>query len=289
VKTRKTARFLEPAAPNRPEGSRFAVVAVPYERTTSYGQGTASGPAAVLEASAQLELWDEELRRETWKLGVYTAPAVNCKGAESAVFARIEAAARNFAGKKAVPFFIGGEHSITQALYKPFREKYPGLSVLHFDAHADLRETYRGSRRSHACALYPASRDCRVVQFGIRSAGPDEAPRMNSGNVSTFFAHDRIPAKTLARKIMDALTDTVYITLDVDGFDPAVMPGTGTPQPGGLSWYEALDVLRPVCLAKKIVAVDVVETSPLKGSAISEFTTAKLIYRLMGYLSAKKG
>ncbi|MFA5162674.1 MAG: agmatinase [Elusimicrobiales bacterium] len=280
-------RFLEPPRLCGREASLFAVVPVPYERSTSYGRGAARGPAAVLDASSQLEFWDEELACQTWERGIYTAPPVNCKGPVETVFRRMEAVARGYAGGGPVPFFIGGEHSITQALYRPFLEKYPGLSILHFDAHADLRDRYEGSPRSHASALYPASLECRVVQFGIRSVAPEEACRVNAGNVKTFFAHQRIPAARLAEKILAALGKNVYITLDVDGFDPSVIPATGTPQPGGLLWHETLDILRAVCRRRKVVAVDVVEVSPVKGQSISEFAAAKLIYRLMGYLSPR--
>jgi agmatinase len=284
----KHTLFLEPPCANTARGARFAVIPVPYEKSTSYGHGTANGPEAVLAASAQLELWDEELRAETWKRGIYTAPAVNCKGPVETVFKRIEDVARGFAQKGPLPFFIGGEHSITQALYKPFLEQNPGMNILHFDAHADLRESYEGSKRSHACAMYPASLECKIVQFGIRSVAPEEMSRTNSGNVQTFFAHEHRDSAKLAKKILGELGGKVYLSLDVDGLDPSVMPGTGTPQPGGLGWYETLDILRAVCMKKKIVAVDVVEVSPQKHSSISEFAAAKLIYRLMGYLSSKK-
>ncbi len=285
---KKTPRFLEPPDKNTLTGSRFAVIPVPYEKSTSYGHGTAAGPAAVLNASSQLEMWDEELHAETWPHGIYTAPAVDCRGAVETVFTRMENTARAFSKECPLPFFIGGEHSITQALYKPFLERHPKLSILHFDAHADLRDQYEGSPRSHASALYPASLDCKVVQFGIRSVAPEEAHRVNAGKVTTFFAHDNRDSAKLAKKVLAALTDTVYLTLDVDGFDAAILPGTGTPQPGGMGWYETLDVLRAVCRKKRVVAVDVVEVSPQKHSTISEFTAAKLMYRLMGYLATKK-
>ena len=185
----------------------------------------------------------------------------------------------------AVPFFLGGEHRITQALLPPFLKKYPDLSVLHFDAHADLRKTYEGSAHNHACALYPISRKCRVVQAGIRNVGPEELGSVNSGNVKTFLMHENLNIGTLVKNVLKHLSDTVYMTIDLDGFDPSVIPGTGTPQPGGFSWYDALKLFSAVCREKRIVGADVVELSPQKCSVISEFTAAKLIYRLMGYIS----
>ena len=268
---------------------RFAVIPVPYERTVSYGAGTEKGPAAIIEASPQIELWDEETKTETWKEGIHTLPAINCKGSEKAVFARIEKyAAQYLETNKALPIYLGGEHSISQALIAPYINKYgKKLSVLHFDAHADLRKSYYGDERSHACALYPASKEVKVVQVGIRSVGSDEKQNINSGNVKTFLMHENLDIKTLTQNVLKNLTDTVYMTIDVDGFDPSVVPGTGTPQPGGFTWYDAMYLFKAVCHSKKIVAIDVVETAPIKGSNISEFNVSKMVYRLMGYLSTK--
>lgn len=264
----------------------FAVLPVPYERTVSYGRGTAKGPAAILAASPQLELWDEEVKEETWKRGIFTAAPVNCAGSEAAFFARLERTAEALLWTtRAVPFFLGGEHSVTQALLPPFIRRYKGLSVLHFDAHADLRLSYYGKRRSHACALHPASRTNRVVQVGIRSVGHDERQYHNAGNVKTHLMHENLDFKKLEREVLRELTGTVYLTIDVDGFDPSVMPGTGTPQPGGFLWHDALRLFRAVCRAKRVVGVDIVETAPVKGSNITELAAAKLAYRLMGYLA----
>jgi agmatinase len=188
---------------------------------------------------------------------------------------------------KAIPFYIGGEHTVTQALAQPYIEKYKNLSILHFDAHADLRPTFEGTPKSHACALYPASRQVKVVQVGIRSVASEEKQFCNAGKVTTFLMHENRDIKKLIPQVLKKLTDTVYITIDVDGFDPSVIPATGTPQPGGFMWYEALDLFREVIKHKKIVAVDVVEACKRSADTITEFNTAKLIYRLMGYLALK--
>lgn len=267
---------------------KYVVVPVPYEKTVSYGHGTAKGPAAVIDASYQLELYDEELGVEQWKEGIATAPAVDCNGPDEEVFKRMEDAASALIDGGKLPFFIGGEHSISQALTKPFIDQYPDISILHIDAHADLRKTYRGSERSHACAMYPASRRCKVVQVGIRSIGDDEQQFVNTGNVKTFLDHENRDMKLLIPKVLSELTDTVYLSIDVDGFDPAVFPATGTPQPGGLSWYDGIDLLREVCLSKRVVGCDVVEIAPVPHSNITEFAGAKLIYRLIGYLSSSR-
>ncbi len=270
-----------------PEAAAFVILPVPYERTVSYGKGTAKGPAAVLDASYQLELWDEETREETLRRGIFTAAPVDCSFPEKKFFPHLERTVDALLDATgALPFFLGGEHSITQALLPPFMRRHKGLSILHFDAHADLRVSYHGSERSHACAVYPASRANRLVQVGIRSVGSDERQFINEGNVKTHLMHECQDRKKLERDVLRELTDTVYLTIDVDGFDPSVMPGTGTPQPGGFQWDEAMRLFRAVCAAKKVVGVDVVEVAPVKGSHITELAAAKLVYRLMGYLSA---
>lgn len=267
-------------------GAAFVVLPVPYERTVSYGRGTKKGPAAIIAASPQIELWDEEVKAETWRRGIFTAEPVNCALPEAKFFPALEKTVENLlASTKAVPFFLGGEHSITQALLPPFIRRHKDLSILHFDAHADLRASYTGSRHSHACALHPASRTNKVVQIGIRSVGHDEVQFHNTGNVKTHLMHENLDLKKLERDILRELTGTVYITIDVDGFDPSVIPGTGTPQPGGFRWHEALRLFKAVCAEKRVVGVDVVETAPVKGSNISELAAAKLVYRLMGYLA----
>ncbi len=265
----------------------FVVVPVPYEKTTSYGRGTKHGPAAVIDASYQLELWDEETKTETWKKGIFTTQPVNCALPEKKFFPCLERSVEELlSATSALPFFIGGEHSVTQALLPPFIKRHKNLSILHFDAHADLRLTYEGSKHSHACAVYPASRTNRLVQIGIRSVGADERQFHNAGSVTTHLMHENLDFKKLERAILRELTDTVYLTIDVDGFDPSVMPGTGTPQPGGFLWHDALRLFKAVCMNKKVVGADVVEAAPIIGSNITEFNTAKLIYRLMGYLGA---
>ena len=266
----------------------FVVVPVPFEKTVCYGHGTAKGPAAVIEASTQIELWDEETKTETWELGINTQPAISCKGSTNTVFKNIDKTVRRLMQYKAIPFYIGGEHTVTQALAQPYIDKYKNLSILHFDAHADLRETFEGTPKSHACALYPASRQVKVVQVGIRSVASEEKQYCNAGKVTTYLMHEHRDIKKLIPQVLKKLTDTVYITIDVDGFDPSVIPATGTPQPGGFMWYEALDLFREVIKHKNIVAVDVVEACQRKADTITEFNTAKLIYRLMGYLATKK-
>ncbi len=268
------------------EKAAFVIVPVPYEMTVSYGGGAGRGPDAVIESSVQLELYDEEAGFEIWKKGFFTCEPVKFVKSEKEFFPKMEKAVDELLSScKAFPFFIGGEHSITQALLPPFIKRHKNLSILHFDAHADLRPSYHGSVHSHASALYPASRTNKVVQVGIRSIGAEERKFVNSGNVRTFLMHENLNIDKLVKNVLKELTDTVYLTIDVDGFDPSVMPATGTPQPGGFGWYEAMKLFRSVCENKKVVGCDVVEVAPFKFSPVTEFNAAKLIYRIAGYLS----
>lgn len=268
------------------EKARFLVLPIPYERTTSFRKGTRHGPKAFLEASDQLELYDEELDQETWLEGIHTFPMMISSQSAEKFFPKLTSYVEKIARmQEKTLFVIGGEHSLTQAIVPAYLKHYPNLSVLHFDAHADLRSEYEGTPYSHACALYPASRVCKVVQVGTRSIGPEELLNTAHGNVTTFKMHKNLDVATLIPKVLDALTKDVYVSIDVDGFDPSVIPGVGTPEPGGFSWYDGLALLRAVFERKNIVGVDVMELCPLQDTNISEFTAAKLVYRLMGYLA----
>lgn len=268
------------------EKAAFVIVPVPYEMTVSYGLGTSLGPDAVIESSTQLELYDDEVGFEVWKKGFFTCEPVKFVKSEKEFFPKMEKTVQDLLSYcNAFPFFIGGEHSITQAILPAFIKKYKNLSILHFDAHADLRPAYNGSKHSHASAIYPVSRTNKVVQVGIRSIAVEEKEFINSGNVRTFVMHENLDIDKLVKNVLKQLTDTVYITIDVDGFDCSVMPATGTPQPGGFGWYDAMKLFRSVCKSKKIVGCDVVEIAPFGFSPVTEFNAAKLIYKIAGYLS----
>ncbi|MBI5239736.1 MAG: agmatinase [Elusimicrobia bacterium] len=277
-------QFMDAGVPL--DRARFVVLPLPFERTTSYKKGTGKGPAAVLEGSLGVELYDEELGRLTCEDGIHTLPAMRLAGPAAKVFPRIEDAVARLAAMPGKTLFcVGGEHSLSHATLPPFLRRYPGLGVLHFDAHADLRPAYEGSPHSHACAMYPISRTNRVVQVGIRSIGEDEARFAGRGRVKTFLWHEHRDMRRLIPRVLKALPPLVYLSIDMDGFDPAVIPGVGTPQPGGYLWHEALDLFRAVIRSKRVVGVDVMELCPLKDTVASELAAAKLIYRLMGYLA----
>ncbi|MDD5594043.1 MAG: agmatinase [Candidatus Margulisbacteria bacterium] len=256
--------------------SKFAIIACPHEATTSYGQGTKAGPAAILKALPYVENFDEELGREMVAKGsleILKSVTVTSLGSRVARLLKEEK----------IPVILGGEHSITPIAVKAFAGRYKNLSVLQLDAHADLRDSYKGKKNSHACALRRVLEICPAVQVGIRSLSIEEWEwAKKTGQIDKIHFAEKLE---LVDKIEHQLRKDVYITIDVDVFDPAVIPATGTPEPGGLFWYEVLDILKGVCATKNVVGFDVVELSPRRGDIASDFTAAKLVYKLIGFLS----
>lgn len=279
--------FLEiDPAERRFSSSKIVVLPVPYEGTTSYGKGTKNGPSAILKASQIVEDYDVELGFEPYKRvgGIHTAPPVKVsKDPHKAVYLSVR---KIFSAGK-IPLMLGGEHSISYGAVRAAKEFYPDLSVLQFDAHADLRDSYHGSKYSHACIMRRIRPMCPAVQVGIRSQDREETDYIKEYGLrkSIFYAHEyddsRIPS------IVKGLTDNVYITVDVDGFDPSVIPATGTPEPGGLSWEQVLAVLKKVIAEKNVVGADVVELAPKPDLHYADYTIAKLVYKIIGYLSLK--
>jgi agmatinase len=264
--------------------ARAVVLPVPLERTTSYVAGTRNGPREILLASGQMELWDEETSTPASNLAVFTLPEMELP------FGTLEGALdeiRRVAGEvlDAGKFLIalGGEHSLTIPLVEAVASRHPGLSVLQIDAHADLRDAYMGSRFSHASVMRRVLERARCTQVGIRSLSEEEARAVPS--LPTTMFHDvrmREDARWMHR-IVESLGDPVYLTIDCDGFDPAIMPAVGTPEPGGLTWYEALTLVRKVFAARRVVACDLVELSPIPGIVAPNFLCARLIYKLLTY------
>jgi len=271
--------------------AQFMVLPVPYEVTTSYKKGTMFGPKAFLDASSQLELYDEELNAETWKLGIHTLPMFKPDPTPEASLKRLSGQVRELIPFAKPIITVGGEHTLTGAIAPVFAERYKDLSVLHIDAHADLRDEYEGTPLSHACALNPVMKmGAKLVQVGIRSVGPEERKYVGQKNVQTHYAHATRDMGKLIPQVLDGLSKNVYITIDLDGFDPSVFPGVGTPQPGGIGWYEGLDLFKAVINSgRRIVGIDLMELCPLQDNPISEFNAAKLAYRLMGYLGRAEG
>ena len=270
---------------------RVAILPIPYDLTTSYQPGARRGPLAILEASTHLETYDEELGRETWEeVGIETVPAVvpDTSG-PAATMQRIEDVARGLVSAGKFLVALGGEHSITAPLVRAVRTAHPRLGVLQLDAHADLRASFEGSPFNHACVMHRVIDDgVPLVQVGIRSLTAEERTLIRERGICTVFAPEAVgaPVASWIGRVLAALPDEVYVTVDLDVFDPAIMAATGTPEPGGLDWYRALDVLRTVARAKRIVGFDVVELSPMPGNVAPDFLAAKLVYRLLGYALA---
>jgi agmatinase len=273
----------------RPAGTaKAAILPLPYDLTTSYQPGARRGPLAILEASTHLETFDEELARESWQeIGITTLPAVapDTSG-PAATMACIERVAREVVEKGAFLIGLGGEHSVTAPLVRAVRARHPRLGVLQLDAHADLRDTFEGSPLNHACVMHRILDDgVPIAQVGIRSLTSDERSLIAEHGICTVFAPEAVnePVERWISRVLAALPDEVYVTVDLDAFDPAIMPATGTPEPGGLGWYGALSVLRAVAERKRIVGFDVVELAPIAGHVAPDFLAAKLVYRLLGY------
>lgn len=271
------------------EDSRFIILPIPYEATTTYGHGTGFGPKAIIDASLNMELYDEELMQETYKLGIHTLPFMEpvSSGPEDMMNELTNYVYKEINSHKEgkVLFSLGGEHSISSGLVRAFKKKYPNLSILHLDAHADLRDSYQGTPYSHACACRRILEHCPVVSCGIRSLSQEEADFVRESGKKIFWGRESLDKIT---KIISLLSDEIYITLDVDVLDPSVMPSTGTPEPDGWTWRELCNFLKEIIAKKNVVGIDIVELAPISGIPAPDFTIAKLIYRIMGYIAISK-
>jgi agmatinase len=272
------------------ETSRIVVLPAPYEHTVSYGGGTRRGPQAIIKASQYVEFYDEELDRELCEdVGIATLPPLRFgKTVHTKALDLITRTVSELLTLDKFVVTLGGEHTISQASIRPHLEKYPDLSIVQFDAHSDLRESYQGSKYSHASVM---ARVCeymnphRITQVGIRAQCIEEARYIREKGVRTFYAHQIRGAGVAGWQdmVLNTLTDHVYITFDVDGLDPSIMPSTGTPEPNGLFWAETMHLLRRIGEEKTIVGCDVVELAPAKGVSHPDLTAAKLAYKLMNY------
>ncbi|NOT34900.1 MAG: agmatinase [Candidatus Eisenbacteria bacterium] len=264
------------------ETARAVVLPVPYDFTTSYQGGTRLGPAAILAASRNMELWDEEIG-PIYRHGIATLPELEPTAAgPEAMVERVERATEWILEQGKLPAILGGEHSITTGAIRAAKRRWPDLSVLQIDAHGDMRESYLDSRFSHACVMRRIRELVPATSVGIRSISEEEAE---------YFAAHPLPIwstrgfRALERDwspILDGLSPHVFVTFDLDGFDPSLMPATGTPEPGGLEWFETVDLLRAVTERHRIVGFDVVELAPMAGQTASDFLATRLVYRLIG-------
>lgn len=278
-----------------PSRARFAVLPVPYEKTTTYGRGTRNGPAAILEASRQIELYDERGGDEPCHAGITTLPPVEFDGPPEALAEILEARVGEILDRGQVPVLLGGEHSITLGPVRATRRRHPGVGLLHFDAHGDLRDAYEGTQYGHGCVMRRAlETGASIVQVGIRSLCAEEAALARralpgkvrppgEGEVLTFYMHDLDAfGAEIPDVVVSALPDPVYLSVDLDAFDSAILPSVGTPEPGGLAWNPVLRILDAVARARRVVGLDVVELMPIAGLHAPDFAAARLVYRAIG-------
>lgn len=271
------------------ESSKIVILPVPFDMTTTYQQGANFGPQALIEASRNMELLDVETNSEVYKHGIYTAPAVEAESSEEMLQETYKKTLA-FLKKGKMVVTLGGEHAISPAPIRAYAEVFGSISILQFDAHTDLVPAYDGNPLSHASAMARAreiKNVSHIVPVAIRSMSPDERKFLDPKN--TFFAHDLHENDSWMDRVVDSLSEQVYITFDLDAFDSSVMPSTGTPEPGGLFWHQATKLLKKVAEKKKIVGFDVVELCPLPNLKAPDYLAAKLVYKILSYIFAKKG
>jgi agmatinase len=273
-----------------PSTSRVFVLPIPYEATTSYVQGTRRGPAALIEASSQVEFYDEIHEDEPCRSGIHTLPPLDCRGTPGDVLDRIrEEASRHIGGNRFV-LSLGGEHTLTVGCVEGAADALGPLTVVQIDAHADLRDEYGGSSLSHACVMRRLADKHAMVQIGIRALSEEEARFTEARKIPVVgaaeIAEERSrpgASRTWMTRAIDAIgTDLVYLTFDLDGMDPSIVPAVGTPEPGGLLWHETLAFIDALFAARTVVAADVVELCPVPGSVASDFAAARIAYKIAG-------
>ena len=271
------------------ERARAAVLPVPYDFSTSYQGGARWGPTAILSASQNMELWDEELGA-TYRAGVHTLPPLEATALGPEVMAaRVEQAVRWILERGKLPVVLGGEHSITAGAVRAAASRFRNLSVLQLDAHADMRDEYLGSPHSHACVMRRVRELVPAASVGIRSMSEEEAEHLRLHPAPMWSTRQFRALRGQWQPVLDALGPEVFVTFDLDALDPGILPGTGTPEPGGLDWFEAVDLLRAVAERSRIVGFDIVELAPIPGQVASDFLAARLTYRLLGLALRGRG
>lgn len=261
--------------------SKVVLVPVPYDGTSTYGKGADKGPDAILDAAENMELYDIETGTEVYKNGIFLAPTVTEDSSAEAMVEAVDQAISTYLNDGKFVSMLGGEHSVSIGAMRAFRRKYPNLNVLQLDAHSDLRPTYLGTACNHACAMHEAAKESNAVQVGIRSMDTVELPFVKKENFFTSYAIRSNP--NWKEDVLARLEGDVYITIDLDAFDPSIMPSTGTPEPGGLFWNETLDLLKMVYKKCNVVGFDIVELAPIEGLSGPDFMASKLYYKLIAY------
>ena len=282
-------QFGAPDAPHcDPQTARVTIIPAPLEYSVCYMKGTEHGPQAILDASSQMELYDEELDCCPIEVGVYTHPALDYSGMDHATALKVTGdAVRKVVQRGQLPLTIGGEHSLSAPPIAAVRDFYPDLTVVHIDAHGDLRNEYEGTPLSHASIeRRVVDMGIPLIEIGIRSFSPEEAEFMKTKpDVAIVWGYQL--AKGTATIPWNRLSQHTYVTIDLDALDPSEMPAVGTPEPGGLHWYQLLDLFREICRRTTIVGMDVVELCPMEGQTRADFLAAKLVYKMIGYTCCK--
>lgn len=280
--------FLESdMEPPLPENAKFHILPVPYEKSTSYGEGTVRGPSAILNASQQLELFDgHSIPAEE---GIYTHLPVECDLSEESVLEDIAERIGKIHHAGHIPVMLGGEHTVTYGAIKALHEAGEKFGIIQFDAHADLRNEYEGTPWSHACVMRRAvEMGLPLCQIGVRSLSLEDLEVRAENAIMHCDAEELFEKGIDMNLILDNFPEKVYVTFDVDALDPSIMPGTGTPEPGGMQWHSTMKILSHIARRCEVIGFDVVEVAPLEGSHISEFTAARLAYNFMGMIARKE-
>jgi agmatinase len=267
------------------QDSKIVILPVPFDRSSSWISGSDKGPRAIIDASGNVEMYDIETDSEIYKLGIYTGEEVLVADAEE-LLRQVSDMVAVFLEDNKFIVTLGGEHTVSVAPIKAYADRFEDLSVLHLDAHSDMRDEYLGDPYSHASAMARAGEYVQnIVSVGIRSMDSSEIPRIDRNKM--FFAHQLMDSNEWMDEVVEKLTDNVYVSIDLDVFDPSIMPSTGTPEPGGLNWYQVIRLMDKVVQKKNITGFDVVELCPSTCRS-SDFLAAKLIYRILSGVFAKK-
>jgi agmatinase len=275
--------FLDmPSCYANAENAKYVLLLAPYDGTSTYVKGADKGPQAIIDASDSIELYDIQTGIEAFKVGIYTDKHNYSFLSPEKMVKEVRERVLYFLQKNKKTGLLGGEHSISIGAIEAHAEKYHNLSVLQIDAHADLRDSYNGSRYNHACVIRRAQEIANVVQVGIRNVCIEEKNNIIPQNI--FYAHDICGKTEWMQKAIDRLSKNVYLTIDLDGFDPSIMPATGTPLPGGLLWYETLSFLELLFKSKNVVGFDVVELCPKNDDKTSDVLAAVLVYKIISMM-----
>jgi agmatinase len=266
------------------ESAKVLIVPVPYDGTTTYISGTRHGPAAILRASQELELFDEETGSDMSRLGISTLEELEVDASSpEAMVAKVRSLGEKILDSGIFPLMLGGEHLLSLGMIQAIASREKDFSILQLDAHTDLRETYQGTEFSNACAMRLASRYGTLVSVGVRSMSLEEHALVKNHRLPVFYAADIHNRLGWQEEVLALLGSKVYLTIDLDVFDPAVMPAVGTPEPGGLYWYEVLDLIRLVCQSRDVVGADIMELCPQPGNVAPDFLAAKLASKILSY------